>query len=71
MAQNFDVFDFILRDDDMARIAAMDTGSSQFFDHRDPAMATSSATSASTEHRGQRRAHTNPNVLPKTSPPCP
>jgi 2,5-diketo-D-gluconate reductase A len=39
MAQNFDVFDFTLSDDGMARIAAMDTGSSQFFDHRDPAMA--------------------------------
>jgi 2,5-diketo-D-gluconate reductase A len=39
MAENFDVFDFTLSDDDMARIAAMDTGSSQFFDHRDPVMA--------------------------------
>ena len=27
-----------LSDDEMARIAAMDTGRSQFFDHRDPAM---------------------------------
>jgi 2,5-diketo-D-gluconate reductase A len=39
MAENSDVFDFTLSDDDMARIAAMDTGSSQFFDHRDPVMA--------------------------------
>ena len=38
MAENFDVFDFTLSDDDMARIAALDTGTSQFFDHRDPAM---------------------------------
>lgn len=36
MAQNLDVFDFELGDDDMAAIAALDTGSSQFFDHRDP-----------------------------------
>jgi len=37
MAENFDVFDFVLTDDDMARIASLDTGTSQFFDHRDPA----------------------------------
>jgi len=35
MAENFDVFDFTLTDDEMARIASMDTGSSVFFDHRD------------------------------------
>jgi 2,5-diketo-D-gluconate reductase A len=38
MAENFDVFDFELTDDEMTRIAAMDTGASLFFDHRDPAM---------------------------------
>ncbi len=38
MAENFDVFDFELGDDEMARIATLDTGTSQFFDHRDPAM---------------------------------
>ena len=38
MAQNLDVFDFTLTDDEMARIAAMDTGATLFFDHRDPAM---------------------------------
>jgi 2,5-diketo-D-gluconate reductase A len=38
MVENFDVFDFTLSDDEMASIAAMDTGRSQFFDHRDPAM---------------------------------
>lgn len=38
MQQNLDVFDFALSDDDMARIASLDTGASQFFDHRDPAM---------------------------------
>jgi 2,5-diketo-D-gluconate reductase A len=38
MEQNLDIFDFQLSDDDMARIAAMDTGTSLFFDHRDPAM---------------------------------
>ena len=38
MAQNLDVFDFTLTDDQMARIAAMDTGATLFFDHRDPAM---------------------------------
>ena len=36
MEQNLDVFDFQLSDDDMARIASMDTGASMFFDHRDP-----------------------------------
>ena len=38
MQQNLDVFDFALTDEEMARIAAMDTGESLFFDHRDPAM---------------------------------
>ena len=38
MKENLDVFDFELTDDDMARIATLDTGASQFFDHRDPAM---------------------------------
>jgi 2,5-diketo-D-gluconate reductase A len=36
MAQNLDVFDFALTDDDMAAIAGLDTGSTQFFDHHDP-----------------------------------
>jgi 2,5-diketo-D-gluconate reductase A len=38
MRDNFDIFDFELTEDEMARIAELDTGSSQFFDHRDPAM---------------------------------
>ena len=38
MAENLDVFDFQLTDEEMGRIAAMDTGASLFFDHRDPAM---------------------------------
>lgn len=38
MAQNLDVFDFDLTADDLTRIAALDTGDSQFFDHRDPQM---------------------------------
>ena len=38
MAQNLDVVDFDLTDDEMTRIAALDTGASMFFDHRDPAM---------------------------------
>jgi 2,5-diketo-D-gluconate reductase A len=38
MAENLDVFDFQLTDDEMTRIAALDTGASLFFDHRDPDM---------------------------------
>jgi 2,5-diketo-D-gluconate reductase A len=38
MEENLDVFDFTLTDDEMARIATMDTGGSQFFDDRDPSM---------------------------------
>ena len=38
MAENFDVFDFELDDDDVARIAKLETGRSSFFSHRDPAM---------------------------------
>jgi 2,5-diketo-D-gluconate reductase A len=36
--ENLDVFDFELTDDEMTRIAALDTGASLFFDHRDPAI---------------------------------
>ena len=38
MRENIDVFDFELTDDDITRIAAMDTGTTLFFDHRDPKM---------------------------------
>lgn len=38
MAQNIDVFDFELSADEMERIATLDQGRSQFFDHRDPRM---------------------------------
>jgi len=38
MEQNLDVLDFTLTDDEIARIATLDTGASLFFDHRDPAM---------------------------------
>ena len=36
MRENIDVFDFELTEDEMTRIAAMDTGTTLFFDHRDP-----------------------------------
>lgn len=38
MAENIAVFDFELDDADMARIAALDTNTSSFFSHRDPAI---------------------------------
>jgi len=38
MAENFDVFDFALTDEEMTRITSLDTGASAFFDHRDPAI---------------------------------
>ena len=38
MAENFDIFDFELTDEQMAQIATLDSGASLFFDHRDPAM---------------------------------
>ena len=38
MAENFHIFDFELDGADMAAIAALDTGKSAFFDHRDPAI---------------------------------
>lgn len=37
MQQNFDIFDFTLSDEDMKEITALDTGTSAFFDHHDPA----------------------------------
>lgn len=36
MAENIDVFDFELSDDDMKVMANLDKNESQFFDHRDP-----------------------------------
>ena len=36
MVQNINVFDFALSDEDMAKIAAMDTGKTSFFSQRDP-----------------------------------
>ena len=38
MAENFAIFDFELTGDEMRSIASLDTGTSSFFDHRDPAM---------------------------------
>jgi len=38
IAENFDIFDFELTADEMSSIATLDTGTSSFFDHRDPAM---------------------------------
>lgn len=38
MAENIAVFDFALDDADMSRIAALDTNTSSFFSHRDPAI---------------------------------
>lgn len=43
MAENFNVFDFQLTGDDLAAIATLDTGTSSFFDHHDPAMVKSLA----------------------------
>jgi 2,5-diketo-D-gluconate reductase A len=39
MAENSDVFDFTLSDDEMGRITELDTGASVFFDHRTAAIA--------------------------------
>ncbi|HEY0370554.1 MAG TPA: aldo/keto reductase [Thermoanaerobaculia bacterium] len=38
IAENFNVFDFELTPDEMSSIATLDTGTSSFFDHRNPAM---------------------------------
>ena len=38
MAQNLDVFDFTLTNEDMQDIAALDTKTSSFFSHQDPAI---------------------------------
>lgn len=38
MAENLNIFDFQLSDQDMETIKTLDSGSSSFFDHRDPKM---------------------------------
>ncbi|WP_406368998.1 aldo/keto reductase [Streptomyces sp. NBC_00647] len=40
MAENIDIFDFELTDEQMAAIAGLDTGETLFFDHHDPKMVT-------------------------------
>ncbi|MEV5964735.1 aldo/keto reductase [Kribbella sp. NPDC051952] len=44
MAENLDVFDFALTEDQLKQIASLDAGASLFFDHRDPAMVTALGT---------------------------
>lgn len=38
MAENLDIFDFMLDEADLAGIATLETGTSSFFSHRDPAI---------------------------------
>lgn len=38
MAENINILDFTLTDAEMMQIAALDTATSAFFSHRDPAM---------------------------------
>jgi 2,5-diketo-D-gluconate reductase A len=38
MEENFNTFDFKLSEEDMEAIKTLDTNTSSFFDHRDPAM---------------------------------
>ena len=38
MADNLNIFDFALSDEDMAAIASLDRGKSSFFSHQDPGM---------------------------------
>jgi 2,5-diketo-D-gluconate reductase A len=38
MRENIDVFDFELTEEQMTRIARLDTGGTLFFDHADPEM---------------------------------
>jgi 2,5-diketo-D-gluconate reductase A len=38
MVENLNIFDFQLDDSDMARISTLETGTSSFFSHRDPAI---------------------------------
>src|SRR3954465_6933071 len=52
MAQNSYIFDFELTDEEMTRIAAMDTGASLFFDHRDRRWSACSAPAVSTDAPG-------------------
>jgi 2,5-diketo-D-gluconate reductase A len=38
MEENFNVFDFTLSEEDMTKIASLDTETSSFFSHYDPSM---------------------------------
>jgi diketogulonate reductase-like aldo/keto reductase len=51
MAENIDVFDFELTNDQMARIAWPATGDTLFFDHHDPSGSPGSPAAASLTRR--------------------
>lgn len=55
MEQNLDVFDFVLSDEEMAQIALLDTKTSSFFSHADPAMVQRFA-KMTEERRRQRKS---------------
>ena len=75
MAQNLDVFDFELTDEQMSRIATLDTGASLFFDHRDPAMVSwlgrTPRSYLSCRHRARRRRPERPVMNPAGRPLSP
>ena len=58
MEQNLDVFDFALSDEEMAQIALLDTKTSSFFSHSDPAMVQRFA-KMTEERRRQREGSEN------------
>jgi hypothetical protein len=65
MAENIDVFDFALTDEQMARIASMDTGASLFFDTATRRWsAASAATVSTTDHSTARCSPSTSSKLP-------
>ena len=64
MAENFNVFDFRLSDEDMAVIATLDTGTSAFFDHRDPEVVRRLATAKRNTCTGSTRGAREPFRVP-------
>ena len=63
MGENIDVFEFELSDEEMTRIAGLDTGSTLFFEHHDPRWSAGSTVAEPTRTPMHTPSRANENVV--------